>query len=1786
MKKQKNNGSAKRFIIILSLSLALLMIIGVVSFAWIRNYVDVDTLEIKSGKMLYNVKLYRASNPENPIVFFDTKDKNDSKDAESDKRLEREINNAIIDIDDGEEVFFVVQKYPESIDFDFAISFEKDGINDKSFDYIGHMNFAMYDDSAKFNESGLTNYFKNLNSNKNDVAGVNLGNIWNTIQESSVHGTQEYACIRLQLNRKPEATSAEFEDSSFPFRIGFCIAQKGALPSNDGVDRYYVDDPKALEDAMQKYGFNDEIYITQNVDYTGDLVFTRPCTITLIRSKLRVKGNIIFSYMYGGKFTVNTVSDGHIIVENNAGAGGNFRIDLPDTTIELVGSNNDPVETNNWKNVNSDIYIEGSFTANASKKADEGIFLKGARVSNIKIVDGKSIYSADLKPILINGSSRVTVSNRTKIGELSANSFCKHFILTNNGYISKINLVGMVQDMTMLSEPSIFIDNAGTVADSRIVLPNWSKRFKTTYEANNSADDNTHIIANKGSGELRAITAENLENLNNGETTLDDIAAGDSFFSTGKKGDDLLRDDIDYLLRTQFVETVNGDKTKIVIHYETPSPIILSQGQYADLDSLNSLSSYVSYYADKGEIARASELVEVRIVCYGEKTLSAAEDYAFLKEMTSLITLDLSDAVSEGKRVPNEAFKNMSTLENVKMSESDTVWGPNIFTGTSVEEIVFPQSLTTLDNPRDVFGYITSQTVLDGLKYVRTSITVVTGFWLNPSVKQYLFTPDEFTYNKYRNLYDNYYWKSKIFIDNGATQYGDFFLRYDPDTTDVSPTCEFVVYTGEVEYDASGKKIGKEWYEEEKTNCGFDFQFINIDGKKYTITRYDAYALFDKFVYETNPIDIVLSSDVTYIGERAFACGPNEISKNGIRSIVINGNPEIIGSAFTYNRSLVSFSAPELTSLNGGGNLSNNDVLETVYMPKLVEVTGPGDLAKCPALEQVDISVIQRNSTNSNFYTSNDDYTYARFFIHTENAKSRSEYSAALAADYRHIFVHEDYAHLYKTNATPNYTGLTEMGKNGLDALIAADANGNDLVEGEQHAYYYVIDGDKARLVACMLSEIVGVGQNHTTIKSFNHNGKYYPVSFIGSAAYHFTAMTVQNIKVSDGVDKIGAYAFDSSKARFEKNCITFDLNNVVTAGNKAFYCMNMAKIVAEKLTSVGLDALTNNKQLLVAKLPLLSSSRTGGTIHTVFKGCSNLRIAYTSVSENILYDGDESRTKGYIRFINITNTSKISIPNINTISNNSSVGYQEGSFNYFATGDFAGIYLTDYYDYYISFGGLTDIISLPGYIFYGEGGDEVTLFAVSPDVASFGDFVGSNYTTPNNLYLDGENVLNPDGKKWTVKDNGTSSIYDVTKIGKYAYAAASFSALDKFIIGSNVKEIQNYGLYGTAYLSSSMNETMLKNIRCLDLANVEVIGLGACRKALVDELIANNLKVIGSDAFFECTNLTSVYLPAFEESVGAASFNGCTSLTSATFGANSKKFYSAMFQGARALTNITILNSSSVVTITPSNVDNSTDLIEGYESQVTISVPASVYKEYISQYGGGFGGIKNFDRFGQATTDTAAGYTCYWNVIDETAKTAYINYIEGSLPAGSFTIPSTLDGYTVVSVTSEAMAALSDVTKVILPANMEYLSFTAADLTDKVTALEISASNSKFSTVDGVLYSKDGTTLLVYPKAKATINVTLADTVTEIGYRAFYGSKKLKTLTINGVVTVRDQAFESSSISTIKFTNAAPSIFAGRDILLDANTNIVINIPTASLDAYKSKVLIDYSIIEKFVGA
>lgn len=1831
MKKEKSRGSAKRLIIILSLSLALLIALGAFSFAWIRNYVTVDSLGVKTGQLLYDIKIYDGNGNKLSDVFSSPTD-----DSTQTSEIVKSIDAADIAIVDDIELFFVIKKHPDSIDFDVALSFDWDKGEGSEYDYVGQLKYGMYDASAEL-PADVT--FDKTDAETGYIAAApdgeypqtdddSLTGIFEKTQSTSLSGDgDDCACIRLKITVPKGEHDLNLLEKNFRLKTRFCVAQTGALDDVGSVETIRVTDYSSLKEAMSSYGYGDTIYIeatdkSKPIEYDGDLVFTRPCTVVLVRTTLEIQGNLIFSYIYDDYFELNTSADGHIkVLKNEGDDAGHFHIDLPNSTMKLVGANNVAAGK-------ADVYVAGDFTANASTKEGEGLTFERLKVC---VAD-----SEDLKPLTVDGSSRILVANSTNLGALSADKNCKKLELINKGSIEEIDLRGMSQDTTYLVSPAIFIDNYGIVGgDKTIYLPSFSMK----YDENDieSGLDNTRIIANKGSELIKAITQHDSFPAEGAEAAYN---ISDYFFSTGvNMADGTTRDDIEYDAREIFVEKIDNDPARIIVHYENIPPVLGG-------DTCETLKDYIEYYSGEKvsadqKIAAVKDITEMKVICYSGKVLDSTvdtkngdtySDYSFIKTMTALTTLDLSESGSEGMRVPDNAFKGMTALTDVKMPERDIIWGKNIFTNTGVDEITFPQALTRLDNPINSSNRVTSQAVLDGIKYVRTSITVVDGMWLNTTAKQYFFTFDEFTREQYRELYKLTYpneklygtsysdWNAKIFVDNKAKRDGEFFYR-DVTVDSKYPICEFVAYTGE----------GAAW--------ASDFDFNEFKG--FTIISYDPYAFYDKFKYEEETT-IVIDEAVKSIGEYAFACSINTKDVSlGIKSVTINGNPEINGYAFQNNDRLSSVSAPRLTCLKGGYNFAYNDALLTVDLPMLSVVEGNRDLHMCPNLKRVDISVIEKTSANLDFYSADnvedyneymniyDEYSYAIFYIHTENAMPKSAYTSALAADYRMIFVNEEYAPLYSLTST--YTGVTDMGDKALSDLISANADGTDLKAGDELAYYYVINGSKAELVACMLPEINIPGEDFTTISSFNHNGVPYPVTQIGSAAYHFTKIVAQNITVHDNITTLGNYAFNAQKSKFGKYCITLDLNDVVNTGKGVFYYVSMVRVAGDNLTSIGVNTFAYNEELVVAYLPNLSTrvvEEGVSPVPKVFEGCKKIRIMYVGFSDNIEYDDTFSRMKNYIRFINyLGDSGNIALANVTTVVN-SGVPTAPASFKNNLVNvkeNFDSIYFSDYYDYKISFMGLTGTIELPGYIYYAKTDGELELISVSPDVDSFCDYIynakgGKDYITPGALY--------EDSGRYTAMNNGTEAKYIITSIGHYAYGATVYGGIDNFIISDNVEILGNGALSGSAYVNSVTSVKPLTNVNCLNLSNVTVAGTYACYNANIEQLNALNLVIVGDSAFSYCVNLKKIYLPSIETAQGTNTFRYCTSLEEITLGESIMNLSGNMFEGCSSLTKLTILNKNNVVTLGGYYLVSSDQA-----SKVYVHVPASIYDAYKKKFEtSGFGLIPfaNFKKFGNATTEDSLTY--YWEILgllDDTkvldsssidtenltgvgtAKgTAYLDYVEGTFPtSGELELPSSLEGtvvveeefngtvyqitYTVtcnvVSVKPSLMSALSGVTGVTLPSGMEYLSFTTADLADSIKSLSISGDNDKFKTQGGVLYTKDEDdkikTLLVCPKALTTADgkLTVADTVTEIFDKAFYGSKSITELEIAGAVTVRNEAFAGAGISTIKFTDTSDaSVFAGKDIFLGANVNLQISVPSALLNTYKANVLIDYSI--KFI--
>ncbi len=168
--------------------------------------------------------------------------------------------------------------------------------------------------------------------------------------------------------------------------------------------------------------------------------------------------------------------------------------------------------------------------------------------------------------------------------------------------------------------------------------------------------------------------------------------------------------------------------------------------------------------------------------------------------------------------------------------------------------------------------------------------------------------------------------------------------------------------------------------------------------------------------------------------------------------------------------------------------------------------------------------------------------------------------------------------------------------------------------------------------------------------------------------------------------------------------------------------------------------------------------------------------------------------------------------------------------------------------------------------------------------------------------------------------------------------------------------------------------------------------------------------------------------------------------------------------------------------------------------------------------------------------------------------------------PKGAIGIPKTANAYKVTGIGDHAFIMCYELTSVIIPESVTFISkdafvgtgLTTIDIPKSVisisssafyrikslTEIKVASDNPNYSAQNGVLFNKEQTELIAYPGGKTDTEYTIPSSVTEVGLNAFYNSK-LKTITItpNTVKTIGRSAFFYSSLTNITIPNGVTSI-------------------------------------------
>ena len=141
-----------------------------------------------------------------------------------------------------------------------------------------------------------------------------------------------------------------------------------------------------------------------------------------------------------------------------------------------------------------------------------------------------------------------------------------------------------------------------------------------------------------------------------------------------------------------------------------------------------------------------------------------------------------------------------------------------------------------------------------------------------------------------------------------------------------------------------------------------------------------------------------------------------------------------------------------------------------------------------------------------------------------------------------------------------------------------------------------------------------------------------------------------------------------------------------------------------------------------------------------------------------------------------------------------------------------------------------------------------------------------------------------------------------------------------------------------------------------------------------------------------------------------------------------------------------------------------------------------------------------------------------------------------------SITLPSGLK-----TIHDSAFMSCEDLTSITIPSTVSTIGENPFRSCSKLTSISVNSSSSYFSSVDGVLFNKNKTTLVIYPAGKSSTSYTVPSTVTAIADCAFYYVRKISSLTLSSSLTsIGAYAFYANIFNTITLPSSLTTIESG----------------------------------------
>ena len=339
--------------------------------------------------------------------------------------------------------------------------------------------------------------------------------------------------------------------------------------------------------------------------------------------------------------------------------------------------------------------------------------------------------------------------------------------------------------------------------------------------------------------------------------------------------------------------------------------------------------------------------------------------------------------------------------------------------------------------------------------------------------------------------------------------------------------------------------------------------------------------------------------------------------------------------------------------------------------------------------------------------------------------------------------------------------------------------------------------------------------------------------------------------------------------------------------------------------------------------------------------------------------------------------------------------------------------------------------------------------------------------------------------------------------------------------------------------------------------------------------IIPDSVNVIGVGAFMHCSSLETLLIPGSISVIPTYMCYGCSSLTNLTLSEGITKISTSAFERATSLSNLAfpisllIISTKAFASIGP--------IQEVYLHPELAISDGSVFalNENFVQYNVDEENINYQEVDGVLYSKDLSKIISYpsgkpsevYKVLPETIEIG-IGAFEGNNYLKEITYAGNIE-----KIGTYAFSYMSSIEKITIPKDVSYLTFYTVYKSTAIKEFDVSPDNPNLIDVDGILFTKDMSTLLFYPSGKIATEYSIPIETKTVNDLAFFENQYLEQITITeNVEIIKGGAFAAMySLNIINVEEGNPYFNSIEGVLFSEDFTILYTVPSAlSLETYQ----------------